>query len=288
MSRATADSGRCEAALACVVEEDRTRCSRRRTWRAPMEPHVNSECTAWGARTRFCGIVELEAIAERRAAEIAAQKRPDAGEGQIHSQYHGRRIRRRGGVDYVGERGGKVAKALDVPVPVRGFALRRYASRHVPSGVVLQVRRVRVDAEGWPVAWETASTLQLIRGANKSTEGVRDEAYTIPNFTVDYHEHSIRRAGELLGSVGYRRIPLRGSRSRSRRDGALGRKRSQVEVRARFCRRIRACWRARNGRREAGWASHCQGQEWEWRCYEQRRATRNKGQIAEVVGGRAR
>ena len=60
-----------------------------------------------------------------------------------------------------------------------------------------------VDAEGWPVAWTASIACPSFAGANTSTEGVRDAAYTIPNFAVDYHDINPGIPVSYWRSVGY-------------------------------------------------------------------------------------
>ena len=164
---------------------------------APMEP---LNCTAW---VRPDGAdVWASTQMQSGAQQIAAQKTGlPAGKVQIHSQYMGGGFGRRGGVDYVGE-AVEVAKALDVPVKVTWS--REDDMRHDTYRPASYCKFAgAVDAEGWPVAWTASIACPSFAGGNTSTEGVRDAAYTIPNFAVDYHDINPGVPVSYWRSVGY-------------------------------------------------------------------------------------
>jgi isoquinoline 1-oxidoreductase beta subunit len=164
---------------------------------APMEP---LNCTAWvrpdGAEV--WASTQMQSMAQ----QIAAQKSglPPA-KVQIHTEYMGGGFGRRGGVDYIGE-AVEVAKAVDVPVKVTWS--REDDMRHDTYRPASYCRFAgAVDAEGWPVAWTASIACPAFAGANTSTEGVRDNPYTIPNFAVDYHDVNPGIPVSYWRSVGY-------------------------------------------------------------------------------------
>jgi isoquinoline 1-oxidoreductase beta subunit len=164
---------------------------------APMEP---LNCTAWVRPDS----VDVWASTQMQsgAQQIAAQKTGlPAGKVQIHSQYMGGGFGRRGGVDYIGE-AVEVAKALDVPVKVTWS--REDDMRHDTYRPASYCKFAgAVDAEGWPVAWTASIACPSFAGPNTSTEGVRDAAYTIPHFAVDYHDINPGVPVSYWRSVGY-------------------------------------------------------------------------------------
>jgi isoquinoline 1-oxidoreductase beta subunit len=165
---------------------------------APMEP---LNCTAW---VRPDGAdVWASTQMQSMAQQIAAQKSglPPA-KVQIHTEYMGGGFGRRGGVDYIGE-AVEVAKAADVPVKVTWS--REDDMRHDTYRPASYCRFAGgVDAEGWPVAWTASIACTAFGGgASTSTEGVRDNPYTIANFAVDYHNVDPGIPVSYWRSVGY-------------------------------------------------------------------------------------
>ena len=164
---------------------------------APMEP---LNCTAWvrpdGAE------VWASTQMQSSAQQIAAQKSglPPA-KVEVHTEYMGGGCGRRGGVDYIGE-AVEVAKSVDVPVKVTWS--REDDMQHDTYRPASYCRFAGgVDAEGWPVAWTASIACPAFAGANTSTEGVRDIAYTVPNFSVDYHDINPGVPVSYWRSVGY-------------------------------------------------------------------------------------
>jgi isoquinoline 1-oxidoreductase beta subunit len=164
---------------------------------APMEP---LNCTAWvrpdGAE------VWASTQMQSSAQQIAAQKSglPPA-KVEVHTEYMGGGFGRRGGVDYIGE-AVEVAKSVDVPVKVTWS--REDDMQHDTYRPASYCRFAGgVDAEGWPVAWTASIACPAFAGANTSTEGVRDIAYTVPNFSVDYHDINPGVPVSYWRSVGY-------------------------------------------------------------------------------------
>ena len=164
---------------------------------AAMEP---LNCTAW---VRPDGAdVWASTQMQTSARQIAAQKSGLAPEKvQVHTEYMGGGFGRRGGVDYVGE-AVEVAKSLSVPVKVTWS--REDDMQHDTYRPASYCRFAGgVDAEGWPVAWTASIACPSFAGANTSTEGVRDVAYNIPNFSVDYHNVNPGIPVSYWRSVGY-------------------------------------------------------------------------------------
>ena len=164
---------------------------------APMEP---LNCTAW---VRPDGAdVWVSTQMQSSAQQIAAQKSglPPA-KVEVHTEYMGGGFGRRGGVDYIGE-AVEVAKSVDVPVKVPWS--REDDMQHDTYRPASYCRFAGgVDAEGWPVAWTASIACPAFAGANTSTEGVRDIAYTVPNFSVDYHDINPGVPVSYWRSVGY-------------------------------------------------------------------------------------
>ena len=164
---------------------------------APMEP---LNCTAW---VRPDGAdVWASTQMQSMARQIAAEKSGLAPEKvQVHTEYMGGGFGRRGGVDYIGE-AVEVAKSVDVPVKVTWS--REDDMRHDTYRPASYCRFAGgVDAEGWPVAWTASIACPSFAGANTSTEGVRDIAYTVPNFSVDYRNVDPGIPVSYWRSVGY-------------------------------------------------------------------------------------
>jgi isoquinoline 1-oxidoreductase beta subunit len=164
---------------------------------APMEP---LNCTAW---VRPDGAdVWASTQMQSSARQIAAQKSGLAPEKvQVHTEYMGGGFGRRGGVDYIGE-AVEVAKSVDVPVKVTWS--REDDMQHDTYRPASYCRFAGgVDAEGWPVAWTASIACPSFAGANTSTEGVRDMAYAVPNFSVDYHDVNPGVPVSYWRSVGY-------------------------------------------------------------------------------------
>ena len=193
---------------------------------APMEP---LNCTAW---VRSDGAdVWASTQMQSMAQQIAAQKSglPQA-KVQIHTEYMGGGFGRRGGVDYIGE-AVEVAKAVDVPVKVTWS--REDDMRHDTYRPASYCRFAgAVDAEGWPVAWTASIACPAFAGANTSTEGVRDNPYTIPNFAVDYHDVNPGIPVSYWRSVGYSQNCFFGESFLDEMAHAGGK--DPVEVRRRF------------------------------------------------------
>jgi isoquinoline 1-oxidoreductase beta subunit len=164
---------------------------------APMEP---LNCTAWVRPDS----VEVWASTQMQsgAQQIAAQKSGMPPQKvQIHTEFMGGGFGRRGGVDYVGE-AVEIAKTVDVPVKLTWS--REDDMRHDTYRPASYCKFAGgVDAEGWPVVLTASIACPAFAGANTSTEGVRDIAYTIPNFSVDYHDINPGVPVSYWRSVGY-------------------------------------------------------------------------------------
>jgi isoquinoline 1-oxidoreductase subunit beta len=165
---------------------------------APMEP---LNCTAW---VRSDGAdVWASTQMQSGARSIAAQKSGLPPESvQVHTEYMGGGFGRRGGVDYIGE-AVEVAKALTVPVKVTWS--REDDMQHDTYRPASYCKFAGgVDADGWPVAWTASIACPAFGGgASTATEGVRDVAYTVPNFQVDYHNVDPGIPVSYWRSVGY-------------------------------------------------------------------------------------
>jgi isoquinoline 1-oxidoreductase beta subunit len=165
---------------------------------APMEP---MNCTAW---VRPDGAdVWASTQMQTPARQIAAQKCGLPPEKvQLHTEYMGGGFGRRGAVDYIGE-AVEVAKSLSVPVKVTWS--REDDMQHDFYRPASYCRFAGgVDGDGWPVAWTASiACTSFGGGANTATEGVRDAAYTIPNFSVDYHNVDPGIPVSYWRSVGY-------------------------------------------------------------------------------------
>jgi isoquinoline 1-oxidoreductase subunit beta len=164
---------------------------------AAMEP---LNCTAW---VRPDG-VEVWASTQMQsgARQIAAQKSGLPPEKvQVHTEYMGGGFGRRGGVDYIGE-AVEVAKSVDVPVKL--IWSREDDMQHDTYRPASYCRfEGGVDADGWPVALKATIACPSFGGANTSTEGVRDMAYAIPNFQMEYHDVNPGIPVSYWRSVGY-------------------------------------------------------------------------------------
>jgi len=165
---------------------------------APMEP---LNCTAW---VRADGAdVWASTQMQSAARQIAAQKSGLPPESvAVHTEYMGGGFGRRGGVDYIGE-AVEVAKTVNVPVKLTWS--REDDIQHDTYRPASYCRFAGgVDADGWPVAWTASIACPAFGGgANTATEGVRDVAYTVPNFLVDYHNVDPGIPVSYWRSVGY-------------------------------------------------------------------------------------
>jgi isoquinoline 1-oxidoreductase beta subunit len=195
---AVAQRGRCCRGAGVGVQEDRGGVSDA----VPgARSHGAAELHRLGAlRWRRCLGVDAD-------AELPRSRSPRRRAGcrrrrsQVHTEYMGGGFGRRGGVDYIGE-AVEVAKSVDVPVKVTWS--REDDMQHDTYRPASYCRFAGgVDAEGWPVAWTASIACPAFAGANTSTEGVRDMAYTVPNFSVDYHDVNPGVPVSYWRSVGY-------------------------------------------------------------------------------------
>jgi isoquinoline 1-oxidoreductase beta subunit len=164
---------------------------------APMEP---LNCTAW---VRSDGAdVWASTQMQSSARQVAAQKSGlPQDKVQVHTEYMGGGFGRRGGVDYIGE-AVEIAKTVDVPVKLTWS--REDDMQHDTYRPASYCKFAGgVDADGWPVAWTASIACPAFAGANTSTEGVRDIAYAVPNFQVDYHDVNPGVPVSYWRSVGY-------------------------------------------------------------------------------------
>jgi isoquinoline 1-oxidoreductase beta subunit len=164
---------------------------------APMEP---LNCTVW-MKPDSCEVWASTQM-QSGARSIAANKSGLAPDKvQIHTEFMGGGFGRRGGVDYVGE-AVEIAKAFDVPVKLTWS--REDDMQHDTYRPASYCRFAGgVDAEGWPVAWTASIACTSFGGANTATEGVRDVAYDVPNFRVEYHDINPGVPVSYWRSVGY-------------------------------------------------------------------------------------
>jgi isoquinoline 1-oxidoreductase beta subunit len=164
---------------------------------APMEP---LNCTAW---VRADG-AEVWASTQMQsgARQIAAQKSGLPPESvEVHTAYMGGGFGRRGGVDYIGE-AVEVAKTVNLPVKLTWS--REDDLQHDTYRPASYCRFTGgIDADGWPVAWTAGIACTAFGGGNTATEGVRDVAYTLPNFLVNYHNVDPGVPVSYWRSVGY-------------------------------------------------------------------------------------
>jgi isoquinoline 1-oxidoreductase beta subunit len=194
---------------------------------APMEP---MNCTAW-VRADSADVWAPTQM-QSPARQIAAQKCGLPQEKvQVHTEYMGGGFGRRGAVDYIGE-AVEVAKSLDVPVKVTWS--REDDMQHDMYRPASYCRFAgAVDADGWPVAWTASIACTAFGGgASTSTEGVRDNPYTIPNFAVDYHNVDPGIPVSYWRSVGYSQNCFFGESFLDEMAHAGGK--DPVEVRRRF------------------------------------------------------
>ena len=165
---------------------------------AAMEP---LNCTAWVRADR--ADVWASTQMQSSARQIAAQKSGLPPESvEVHTEYMGGGFGRRGGVDYIGE-AVEVAKTVDVPVKLTWS--REDDIQHDTYRPASYCRFAGgLDADGWPVAWTASIACTAFGGgANTATEGVRDLAYTVPNFLVNYHNVDPGIPVSYWRSVGY-------------------------------------------------------------------------------------
>jgi isoquinoline 1-oxidoreductase beta subunit len=125
---------------------------------------------------------------------------------QIHTLFLGGGFGRRGGDDFVGE-AVEISKAIGKPVKLTWTReddmqhdLYRPASYAKFAGAL--------DAEGWPVAWNTRVVCPSFGGLRNgvdrtSVEGIIDLEYAIPNFHVDYHPPDLDIPTTYWRSVGF-------------------------------------------------------------------------------------
>jgi len=125
---------------------------------------------------------------------------------QIHTLFLGGGFGRRGGDDFVGE-AVEISKAIGKPVKLTWTReddmqhdLYRPASYAKFAGAL--------DADGWPVAWNTRVVCPSFGGLRNgvdrtSVEGIIDLEYTIPNFHVDYHPPDLDIPTTYWRSVGF-------------------------------------------------------------------------------------
>jgi isoquinoline 1-oxidoreductase beta subunit len=136
------------------------------------------------------------------ARQIAAQKSGLPPESvEVHTAYMGGGFGRRGGVDYIGE-AVEVAKTVNLPVKLTWS--REDDLQHDTYRPASYCRFTGgIDADGWPVAWTAGIACTAFGGGNTATEGVRDVAYTLPNFLVNYHNVDPGVPVSYWRSVGY-------------------------------------------------------------------------------------
>jgi isoquinoline 1-oxidoreductase subunit beta len=169
---------------------------------APMEPlnctaHVRADgCDVWAS-------TQIQTAARGIAVKITGLPPEKV---QVHTLYLGGGFGRRGASDYIGE-AVEIAKAIGVPVKLtwtREDDLQHDFYR--PASYTKF--RAALDADGWPVAWDSRIVCPSFAGKRNgvdfaAVEGIADLAYDIPNFRADYHAPDAGIPTSFWRSVGY-------------------------------------------------------------------------------------
>jgi isoquinoline 1-oxidoreductase subunit beta len=169
---------------------------------APMEP-MNCTADVRADSAEVWVSTQIQTAAMGTTAKITGLH-PD--KIQIHTMYLGGGFGRRGGDDFVGE-AVEISKAIGKPVKLTWSReddmqhdLYRPASYTKFAGAL--------DADGWPVAWNTRVVCPSFGGLRNgvdrtSVEGIIDLEYAIPNFHVDYHPPDVDIPTTYWRSVGF-------------------------------------------------------------------------------------
>jgi isoquinoline 1-oxidoreductase beta subunit len=169
---------------------------------APMEPlnctvHVRPEaCDIWAS-------TQIQTAAREIAVKITGLPRDKV---QVHTLYLGGGFGRRGASDYIGE-AVEIGKAIGVPVKLTWS--REDDLQHDYYRPASYTRfRAALDAQGWPVAWDSRIVCPSFAGMRNgvdfaAVEGIVDVLYDIPNFRADYHAPDAGIPTSYWRSVGY-------------------------------------------------------------------------------------
>jgi isoquinoline 1-oxidoreductase beta subunit len=169
---------------------------------APMEPlncvaHVRADsCEVWAS-------TQIQTAAHGAAVKITGLP-PD--KVQVHTMYLGGGFGRRGGADYVAE-AVEISKAAGVPVKLTWSREDDLQHDLYRPGAYARFAAA-LDADGWPVAWNTRIACPSFGGLRNGVdrtgvEGVADILYGIPNILVEYHAADAGIPVSYWRSVGY-------------------------------------------------------------------------------------
>ncbi len=170
---------------------------------APMEPlnavaHVRADgCDVWAG-------TQIQSVARMTAAQIT---RLPQDKVEIHTQYLGGGFGRRGGADFIGE-AVEIAKAVP-DTPVKLTWTREDDLQHDNYRPASYVKfAAGLDAQGMPTALTASVVCPSFGGIQNgvdstSVEGIRDIAYNIPNFAVNYNPPDAGIPVSYWRSVGF-------------------------------------------------------------------------------------
>ncbi len=170
---------------------------------APMEPlnavaHVRADgCDVWAG-------TQIQSVARMTAAQITGLPQEKV---EIHTQYLGGGFGRRGGADFIGE-AVEIAKAVP-NTPVKLTWTREDDLQHDNYRPASYVKfAAALDAQGMPTALTASVVCPSFGGIQNgvdstSVEGIRDIAYNIPNFAVNYNPPDAGIPVSYWRSVGF-------------------------------------------------------------------------------------
>jgi isoquinoline 1-oxidoreductase subunit beta len=170
---------------------------------APMEPlnavaHVRPDgCDVWAG-------TQIQSVARMTAAQITGLPQEKV---EIHTQYLGGGFGRRGGADFIGE-AVEIAKAVS-GTPVKLTWTREDDIQHDNYRPASYVKfAAGLDAQGMPTAITASVVCPSFGGIQNgvdstSVEGIRDIAYNIPNFSVNYNPPDAGIPVSYWRSVGF-------------------------------------------------------------------------------------
>ncbi|HWC95523.1 MAG TPA: molybdopterin cofactor-binding domain-containing protein, partial [Candidatus Sulfopaludibacter sp.] len=164
---------------------------------APMEP-LNCVADVRSDRCDIYASTQMQTSARAQAAKMAGLK-PDAV--QVHTKYLGGGFGRRAQADYVGE-ATEISKAVGIPIKLtwsREDDLQQDLYR--PASVTRFA--AGLDADGWPVAFQSQTACTYFGGARTAVEGIADTPYAIPNMLVGSHNVDPGIPVSYWRSVGY-------------------------------------------------------------------------------------
>ena len=169
---------------------------------APMEPlnctvHVRPDaCDIWAS-------TQIQTAAQQVGMKITGLPREKV---QVHTLFLGGGFGRRGASDYIAE-AVEIGKAIGVPVKLTWT--REDDLQHDFYRPASYTRfRAALDADGWPVAWDSRIVCPSFSGLRNgvdfaAVEGIVDVLYDIPNFRADYHAPDAGIPTSYWRSVGY-------------------------------------------------------------------------------------